>query len=144
MLVAAGAIGLVVTAARTHPHELSFFNSIAGGRARGHEWLIDSNLDWGQDLTEVPGYMRAHGLPFVYFLYFGHVEPTLLGISYALPPPRPEPGTYLVSVNFAKGYDYVAPDHGRMVRAIGGAPGWLKAREPVDRIGDSIWVYEVR
>lgn len=143
-LVAAGVVGLLVTAIRTHPHELSFFNSIAGGRARGHEWLIDSNLDWGQDLSQVPEYMRAHGLPFVYLLYFGHVEPALLGISYGLPPPQPRPGTYLVSVNFAKGYEYVAPDHGRVVRALGGAPGWLKALEPADRIGDSIWVYEVR
>jgi hypothetical protein len=143
-LVAAGVLGLLLTAVRTHPHELAFFNSIAGGRERGHEWLIDSNLDWGQDLTRVPDYMRTHGLGFVYLLYFGHVEPTLLGISYALPPAQPRPGTYLVSVNFAKGYPYLAPDHGRMVRAVGGAPAWLRAREPVDRIGDSIWVYEVR
>jgi len=143
-LVGAGVLGLLLTAVRTHPHELSFFNTIAGGRERGHEWLIDSNLDWGQDLGEVPDYMRARGLSFVHLLYFGHVEPTLLGISYELPPPQPRPGTYLVSVNFAKGYTYVAPDHGRMVRVVGGAPAWLKAREPVDCIGDSIWVYEVR
>jgi hypothetical protein len=49
-----------------------------------------------------------------------------------------------VSVNFAKGYSYVAPDHGRTVRVPAGAPAWLKAREPMDRVGDSIWVYEVR
>jgi hypothetical protein len=143
VLVAAGALGLAVTAVSTHPHELAYFNAIAGGREHGHEWLIDSNLDWGQDLTEVPGYMRTHGLSFVYLLYFGHVEPALLGIAYALPPAAPQPGTYLVSVNFVKGYEYLAPDHGRMLKALGGAPAWLKAREPVDRIGDSIWVYEV-
>jgi hypothetical protein len=143
-VVAAGVLGLVLTTARTHPHELSFFNSIAGGREHGHEWLIDSNLDWGQDLGRVRGYMGAHGLSSVYLLYFGHVEPALLGISYALPPAQRTPGTYLVSVNFAKGYDYVAPDHGRTVRAAGGAPSWLKSLRPVDRIGDSLWVYEVR
>jgi Dolichyl-phosphate-mannose-protein mannosyltransferase len=143
VLVSACVVALVGTTLHVHPHELSYFNVIAGGPAKGHEWLIDSNLDWGQDLSEVPGYVNSHGLSAIYLLYFGHVEPELYGIRYRLPPPRPEPGTYVVSVNFAKGYEYVAPDHGRVVRATGGAPAWLKAMTPVDRIGQSLWVYRV-
>jgi hypothetical protein len=132
----------VITTARIHPHQLSYFNVMAGGPAEGHRWLIDSNLDWGQDLTAVRPYMEARGLPFVYLLYFGHVEPEIYGINYALPPTPPRPGTYVVSVNFVKGYEYVAPAHWRTVRAHG-APAWLRDAAPVDRIGYSLWVYRV-
>jgi hypothetical protein len=87
--------------------------------------------------------MQAHGLGAVYLLYFGHVEPEHYGIAYTLPPSTPRPGTYVVSVNFAKGYSYVAPDHGRVVAVRQGAPAWLRELTPVDRIGDSLWVYRV-
>jgi hypothetical protein len=133
---------LVVTTVRTHPHQLSYFNALAGGPDEGHRWLIGSNLDWGQDLAAVRPYMEAHGLPFVYLLYFGHVEPEIYGIRYALPPTPPRPGTYVVSVNFVKGHEYVAPAHWRTVR-VHGAPGWLRGAAPVDRIGHSLWVYRV-
>jgi 4-amino-4-deoxy-L-arabinose transferase-like glycosyltransferase len=137
----AAVLGLVTVA--THPHQLAFFNVLAGGREAGHRWFIDSNLDWGQDLYRVRPWMQANGLAAVYLLYFGHVEPELYGIAYALPPSSPRPGTYVVSVNFAMGYSYVAPDHGRVVAARQGAPAWLRALTPVDRIGDSLWVYRV-
>lgn len=32
------------------PHYLSYFNSFVGGPSAGHLLLLDSNLDWGQDL----------------------------------------------------------------------------------------------
>ena len=37
-------IALVVT-----PHQLSFFNLLAGGPSRGYHILLDSNYDWGQN-----------------------------------------------------------------------------------------------
>ncbi|HEV8268974.1 MAG TPA: glycosyltransferase family 39 protein, partial [Thermoanaerobaculia bacterium] len=36
-----------------HPHELSFFNVLAGGLDRGRRFFVDSNLDWGQDLARL-------------------------------------------------------------------------------------------
>ena len=41
---------LAASALRVHPYQLAYFNELAGGPARGHSWLVDSNLDWGQDL----------------------------------------------------------------------------------------------
>jgi hypothetical protein len=35
---------------RAHPHELSFFNALAGGVNGGRRLFADSNVDWGQDL----------------------------------------------------------------------------------------------
>lgn len=33
-----------------YPHSLSYFNELAGGPRKGGEHLLDSNIDWGQDL----------------------------------------------------------------------------------------------
>jgi hypothetical protein len=38
---------------RVHPHELSFFNAIAGGPRGGRRLFADSNVDWGQDLARL-------------------------------------------------------------------------------------------
>lgn len=40
---------LVASSFSVHPHYLAYFNELAGGPANGWRWLIDSNLDWGQD-----------------------------------------------------------------------------------------------
>jgi hypothetical protein len=40
---------LGIASASIHPHYLAYFNEIAGGPQGGSRWLIDSNLDWGQD-----------------------------------------------------------------------------------------------
>ena len=48
------ALSLFATAAATvaiHPHYLAYFNAVSGGPDRGASHLIDSNLDWGQDLV---------------------------------------------------------------------------------------------
>ncbi|MBM3747935.1 MAG: phospholipid carrier-dependent glycosyltransferase, partial [Acidobacteria bacterium] len=38
---------------RTYPHYLAFFNTLSGGPARGPDYLLDSNIDWGQDLKKL-------------------------------------------------------------------------------------------
>ncbi|MGE3822410.1 MAG: ArnT family glycosyltransferase, partial [Isosphaeraceae bacterium] len=46
-------LGLIATSSATltiHPHYLAYFNWASGGPDQGAEHLIDSNLDWGQDL----------------------------------------------------------------------------------------------
>jgi hypothetical protein len=42
-------VWLAVASGSIHPHYLAYFNELAGGPANGWRWLIDSNLDWGQD-----------------------------------------------------------------------------------------------
>ncbi|MBM3855195.1 MAG: hypothetical protein FJ399_18910, partial [Verrucomicrobia bacterium] len=43
-----------------HPHYLAYFNRVSGGPARGSEHLIDSNLDWGQDLVGLQRWLERN------------------------------------------------------------------------------------
>jgi hypothetical protein len=89
-----------------YPFSLSYFNQIVP-RGREYQWLVDSSLDWGQDLPRLarrlPGFVRP-GEP-IYLNYFGSCRPDtvlpdaeLLGLA-----PRPgapqslRPGVYCVS-----------------------------------------------
>ncbi len=81
--------------AAIHPHYLAYFNQVAGGPGRGPDHLIDSNLDWGQDLVTLDRWLRANhpGRP-VGLAYFGQINPSLLkirggGFDWFLPPGMP-------------------------------------------------------
>lgn len=131
--------------ASVHPDHLTFFNAIAGGPSRGSAWLLDSNLDWGQDLYRVPPALAAidpDAQP--YLLYFGHVDPALYGLHYRMLPATPVQGLVVVSENFLGGYSYlsVAPD-GAMTGVAGDTAAWLRSRAPVLRLG-SILVFDTR
>lgn len=39
------------------PHSLSYFNALAGGPNNGPEYLLNSNVDWGQDLLHLERWM---------------------------------------------------------------------------------------
>src|SRR5262249_42153885 len=42
-----------------HPDYLAFFNFACGGASRGERYLIDSNLDWGQDLSRLAQWLKT-------------------------------------------------------------------------------------
>jgi len=42
--------GGVLSSVATFPHSRAYFNEFVGGPLRGHNHLLDSNIDWGQDL----------------------------------------------------------------------------------------------
>jgi hypothetical protein len=112
-LALAGFIGESVMA---WPHYLAYFNFIAGGPSHGYRHLVDSSLDWGQDLKGLARWLDEHGAGSeaaaddspVYLAYFGTGSPEHEGIAARpLPsfvdrsrgdPPTPlTGGTYCVS-----------------------------------------------
>jgi hypothetical protein len=72
-VVAGGLIGQAAALATIHPHELSYFNILAGGKIGGRRVLADSNLDWGQGLRSLAR-LEAQYRPMTLF-YFGDVNP---------------------------------------------------------------------
>jgi hypothetical protein len=133
------------TALAVHPAHLAYFNPLSGGPANGHRWLLDSNLDWGQDLYRLPAALAERGVreP-VKLLYFGHVDPRLYGIDSVLLPPGPAAGVIAVSVTYLMGFSYpvTAPDDGFVPVGVDHV-AWLRGREPDARLG-SLWLYDLR
>jgi len=76
---------------RAYPHNLVFFNQLVGGPANGHHYLVDSNLDWGQDLKGLKVWMDDQGVDQVALAYFGTADPAYYGIRYT---PLPDTGLF--------------------------------------------------
>src|SRR5439155_5938092 len=84
---------------------LSYFNELVGGPREGWRWLVDSNLDWGQDMKRLARYLAARGEPPVKLAYFGLGDPSRYGIRCEMvissvavgEPAELTGGTYVVS-----------------------------------------------
>ena len=73
-----------------YPHSISFFNLLVGGPKHGHEWLLDSNGAWGQDLVFLKEWVERHpeARP-LRLASVGWLDPQVLGIDYTIPPVGP-------------------------------------------------------
>jgi hypothetical protein len=132
---------------RVYPHFLAHFNELAGGPAGGYRYLVDSNLDWGQDLKGLAEALRERGIPAVKLSYFGSADPEYYGIrgemlpSQMLPPPksvthRVEAGDVVaISATNLQGV-YLDP-------ALQPFLADLRARTPLFTVGHAIFVYRV-
>jgi hypothetical protein len=142
MHVALLALGLwyVAGTVRLHPHYLAYFNELAGGPDSGHNYLVDSNLDWGQDLKNLKAYMDDHSIDEIYLAYFGSARPSYYDIQ-ALPLPleKPQhlenrpPAVYAISATYLQG-GYLGDTE---------AFSWLQGYQPFAKIGYSIFLYRL-
>ncbi len=75
--------GQAVAAARAYPSYLAAFNPLAGPPENRWRHLVDSSLDWGQDLPALADWLRAHRKPGepVYLGYFGVGDPRYEGMD---------------------------------------------------------------
>jgi hypothetical protein len=77
------------------PHYLAYFNWSSGGPDRTPSRLIDSNLDWGQDLVALREWCREHlGDEPLGLAYFGQINPSIFTLRgdpfpWFLPPVKP-------------------------------------------------------
>ena len=61
---------------------LAYFNEFAGGSKNGYKHLVDSNLDWGQDLPLLAEYLKERDDQEVWLQYFGAASPSSYDIQY--------------------------------------------------------------
>ena len=71
-----------VSFALATPGYLSYFNVLAGGKRGAMHHLVDSNLDWGQDLGRLKSWMDRHGVPEIDLAYFGTADPAAYGMAF--------------------------------------------------------------
>ncbi|MDD4897744.1 MAG: hypothetical protein PHV26_03390, partial [Candidatus Pacebacteria bacterium] len=53
-----------------YPHFLAYFNETVTPQ-KGHLYVVDSNLDWGQDLKRLKNLLDEKEIDFIYIDYFG-------------------------------------------------------------------------
>jgi hypothetical protein len=131
----------IAECARITPDYLAFFNELAGGPGRGPEYLVDSNIDWGQDVKKLGLWLDAHaGNRRARVFYFGNAQMRYYGIDEMGYPDGLD----------QKGWDEideycvanVTPLQGVYVPLNALAP--LRLRRPIAKIGWSMYVYDLR
>jgi len=144
-------LSLIIIDLWIHPHYLSYFNLAAGGPANGARIAVDSNIDWGQDLLRLQQWIEDNDVDRIKLGWFGTADPDYYGLNYdPLPgfprtpfisqwtnppfdPTMPEPGIYAIS----------ASSLWELPLAEKNVYPWFREREPDDRIGYSILIFEV-
>ena len=119
-----------------HPNYLSFFNAFVGGPDHGADYLVDSNLDWGQDVGKLAEWLQSEpqrGRPYTLDLFY-NPDPQLveyLGLdenATVFEPGTERSGLLAVSVEFLRGHPEDA---------------WIRKYPLVKHIGKSIDVFDL-
>ena len=66
-----GAGWLLLGTWQAYPYFIEYFNEIAGGSSNGYRWLVDSNLDWGQDVKRLKHFLDEQAITNIDLAYFG-------------------------------------------------------------------------
>jgi hypothetical protein len=144
-----------------YPHELGYFNELAGGPRRGGEHLLDSSIAWGQDLLYLKDWYERHpeARP-LGVAAWGGVQPGIAGIDFQLPPlgpasPRapegadhqklgPKPGWFAIDVNFIHGskramlVDPPSPNNPQGLDL-----SYFSRFEPIGAAGTSVFIFHI-
>jgi 4-amino-4-deoxy-L-arabinose transferase-like glycosyltransferase len=139
---------LVIANLAIYPHYLAYFNELIGPR-NGYRVLVDSNVDWGQDLPALERHVAEHDVSSLYLSWFGEPRPWQYDIPYRSIPSKPDelsdihtrvyhpdyppPGTYAISATNLQALLFNDKD----------LFAWFLRREPVAQPGYSIMIYEV-
>ena len=116
----------ILTLWSANPDYLPYFNEAI---AHPEQVLVDSDLDWGQDLWRLEQRAAAIKIPKLNLAYRGTADLTREPLPHflILPPWRPATGWIAISelakVHDPKGY------------------GWLDAYQPMERVGKTIELY---
>jgi hypothetical protein len=124
------------------PYFMSYFNPLGGGPDNGWRHLIDSNIDWGQDLLHLKKWLNEHpeARP-IGVQYYSFLDPRDLGLDAGRVPREPTPGWYAVDVNYVAGSPF---RDGAQPGAPAPGPYWyFQEFTPVAKAGYSIFIYHV-
>jgi hypothetical protein len=117
---------------QANPQLLAYFNPIAGSEPG--LVLAESDLDWGQDLNALQHRLKQRGIKQISVKYFGgqSLEDAGLVNTGPLHPHTKTTGYIAISARFL----YLA-------HARSGDYDWLKIYTPLERIGQSIFLYRI-
>ena len=139
-------LGYAATTLWITPHEIAFFNLLAGGSDNGWYYLSDSNTDWMQGPKALKSWQEATGIRFRYAGPEGYVGLAAYDLDYEpLPSTRynpeptfdpafvPPPGDYVISAHAINGLGVADPDN----------YAWFRYHRPDDVIAHVLFYYHV-
>ena len=138
----------------TSPYYLAYINEIVGGPNNGYKFTVGSNIDHGQDLLGLKRYMEKNNIKRIKLSYWGSIDPKNYGISYEY---MPSPYFQAWEADYARyletRYENCSARKGIMAISITNLQNvhlinktcynWLKKYEPIEKIGYSIFVYNI-
>lgn len=152
LVLAALLVAQLVGAVRARRTELGYFNALAG--ADPAAILLDSDLDWGQDLFELRRLTRERGIDTLKICFFGMLRVCRHGLPplQGLVPGVPATGWIAISENYYRHRstfvllkDPCDPKSTYSRAEIPPAPfAWLGAHTPVAIAGTSIRLYHIQ
>jgi hypothetical protein len=133
----------LISTLRMFPDYLPYFNLLAGGPEGGYRYLVDSNLDWGQNMWQLREWMQENGVDRVSYAHFSPDRPQVYGVQADFLPPDPRavsfapfdpaPGVYAIGATVLQGA--YTPDVNTYA--------WFRTHEPLARLGHALFVYDV-
>ncbi len=129
-------LGHTLSVVRYWPHLLPYANEAFGGPRQLRQYLIDANLDWGQDLPLIREYLAKRGITDYRFQSFSTAPAQAYGlVEQPIPTDQevasaPFRGVVVIGIS----YLYYPTMHFR----------WLKAIKPTAVLGYSTYVYDLR
>lgn len=127
-------VGIMATALWWWPNTIGYFSEAIGGYTQGHRYLLDSNLDWNQDIWRLRQWLDRSRPGPVHIVLFG---------SIPLDRVFPEALPVLTDQEIAQG----SQPRGLTIISLGqlynadGPFHWLQRYQPQSRIGSSILVF---
>jgi hypothetical protein len=152
LLLAAALLGTVGSTLRHYPHQLAYFNELAGGSYNGWRHLLGSAFNWGQDLLLARKWFRAQSIAEpVTVLARCAIDPRDVGFDICDPAKQWDaetgirPGWYVIGESTRLGENVFVPaPSGANVPILPELVASLRGREPVARCGGAYLVYHVQ
>jgi hypothetical protein len=132
----------VASSLMVYPHSLSYFNEFAGGPNKGYMHLLNSNIDWGQDLFYLKDWVRSHpeACP-LGLAYHNYIDYRICGAKFSPVPPDPPIGRQGTAwSDFGPHPGWFALDLYSLTR---GPYNYFEFFQPVAKAGYSIFIYHI-
>ena len=126
----------IISVISVYPSFLAYFNELAGGPNGGKNYVVDSNLDWGQDLKRLARWVEENKIENIYIDYFGGG-----GLNYYFKN-KYSPWWGQKNTEELPNGSYLAVS-ASFLQGGGDFYNWLKNYQPVAIIGHSIFVYYI-
>jgi 4-amino-4-deoxy-L-arabinose transferase-like glycosyltransferase len=131
---------------KAHPSYLSYFNEYIGS-SKGYKYVVDSNVDWGQDLKRLGNWLEDNNIETIHLDYWGWADQRYyLGNGF----------NWVISGRYRSINDFIEQNPNGGYLAVSKhyymshrndpvkTYAWLDTIKPIADIGGSIFVWQLR